>query len=353
MTHDEGNAAVTANDGDWWIYRGEGVPHDGVARLPDAPSWRSFGDADPATLPLPPREEESAGASSRRLGRDRRAGAYQADEHEVHLVNLALHLRRPLLITGKPGVGKSTLAYAVAHELGLGPVLRWPITSRAALRDGLYAYDAIGRLHDSGLAGGPDATDIGRYLRLGPLGTALLPWRRPRVLLIDEIDKSDLDLPNDLLNVFEEGEFTIPELARLGDGTQEVMTADGARTASVRGGTVRCAQFPLTVLTSNAEREFPAAFLRRCVRLEIQAPDAERLAAMVTAHLGDAAGDPAAASVRTELIAEFLRRQQEEGAELANDQLLNALLMAGRGLWDGPAGRAVVENVLLRPLNES
>jgi MoxR-like ATPase len=360
---------VTANGDDWWVYRGTGTPHDGIDGLPEAPAWRAFGTAygDPGRLPLPPADGADSGAdgaTARRLGRDRQAVAYQADEREVQLVNLALHLRRPLLITGKPGVGKSTLAYAVAHELRLGPVLRWPITSRATLRDGLYAYDAIGRLHDAGLgrgtegAGGAgggarrdDPPPVGRYLRLGPLGTALLPWRRPRVLLIDEIDKSDLDLPNDLLNVFEEGEFGIPELARLGPGDQNVMTADGARTATVTGGTVRCAQFPFTVLTSNAEREFPAAFLRRCVRLEIQPPDADRLAAMVTAHLG--AGEPGAAAERTALIAEFLRRQREEGAELANDQLLNALLMADRGLWSRPKDRAVIEDVLLRPLNES
>lgn len=342
---------MTATNGeDWWVYRGTGTPHEGIHDLPEAPAWRAFGDT--GTGLLPPTPPADAGASARRLGRDRQAAAYQADEREIQLVNLALHLRRPLLITGKPGVGKSTLAYAVAHELGLGPVLRWPITSRATLRDGLYAYDAIGRLHDAGMAGdnGRQAPDIGRYLRLGPLGTALLPWRHPRVLLIDEIDKSDLDLPNDLLNVFEEGEFDIPELARLGPGDQEVMTADGSRTATVSGGTVRCAQFPFTVLTSNAEREFPAAFLRRCVRLEIQPPDADRLAAMVTAHLG---GDPDAAPTRAALIAEFLRRQREDGAELANDQLLNALLMATRGLWSRPGDREVVESVLLRPLNES
>ncbi|MEV6011685.1 MoxR family ATPase [Streptomyces sp. NPDC051976] len=343
---------MTANGENWWVYRGTGLPHDGIDGLPDAPSWRAFGDVDPERLPAAP-AAAADGAVARRLGRDRQAAAYQADAREIQLVNLALHLRRPLLITGKPGVGKSTLAYAVAHELGLGPVLRWPITSRATLRDGLYAYDAVGRLHDAGIAGGSgggQAPGIGRYLRLGPLGTALLPWRHPRVLLIDEIDKSDLDLPNDLLNVFEEGEYTIPELSRLGEGDQEVMTADGARTAVVSGGTVRCAQFPFTVLTSNAEREFPAAFLRRCVRLEIQPPDADRLAAMVSAHLG---GDPATAATRTALIAEFLRRQREDNAELANDQLLNALLMATRGLWSRPEDREIIENVLLRPLNES
>ncbi|MFD7413469.1 AAA family ATPase [Kitasatospora purpeofusca] len=375
---------------DWWIYRGTGVPHGGIAGLPPAPAWRAFGDpdSDPARLPPPPPEDSAAGSTARRLGRVRQAAAYQADEREVRLVNLALHLRRPLLITGKPGVGKSTLAYAVAHELRLGPVLRWSISSRSSLRDGLYSYDAIGRLHEAGLSrndrrpdaplsrlhgdertvslavrrGGPEedflippppeeraAPAIGRFLRLGPLGTALLPWRTPRVLLIDEIDKSDIDLPNDLLNVFEEGEFEIPELLRLGPEPQEVGTADHGRTAVVRGGVVRCAQFPLVVLTSNGERDFPSALLRRCVRLEIRAPDEQRLAAMVAAHLGE---ETAAAATTTDLIAKFLRRQQD-GAELANDQLLNALLMAGRVLRADQQGRDAVRDALLRPLNES
>ncbi|KJY28990.1 MoxR family ATPase [Streptomyces sp. NRRL S-495] len=355
---------------DWWIYRGTGVPHGGIAGLPPAPAWRAFGDpdSDPERLPAPPPEDAAAGSTARRLGRVRQAAAYQADAREVRLVNLALHLRRPLLITGKPGVGKSTLAYAVAHELRLGPVLRWSISSRSSLRDGLYSYDAIGRLHEAGLSresarradpdgdprpeprDEPRSPAIGRFLRLGPLGTALLPWRTPRVLLIDEIDKSDIDLPNDLLNVFEEGEFEIPELLRLGPDPQEVGTADHGRTAVVRGGVVRCAQFPLVVLTSNGERDFPGALLRRCVRLEIRAPDEQRLAAMVAAHLGEEA---AAAAETTDLIAEFLRRQRQDGAELANDQLLNALLMAGRVLRTDQRGRDAVRDVLLRPLNES
>ncbi|MFJ9054787.1 AAA family ATPase [Streptomyces sp. NPDC102409] len=352
--------AENAGTEDWWIYQGTGVPHDGIAELPEPPAWRVFGKPSGTVgsdLAIPP-VQRSSGSTARRLGRVKQASAYQADERELHLVNLALHLRRPLLITGKPGVGKSTLAYAVAHELRLGQVLRWPITSRSTLRDGLYTYDAIGRLYDAGMRQGAFAQEgstgnetpgIGRYLRLGPLGTALLPWRHPRVLLIDEIDKSDIDLPNDLLNVFEEGEFEIPELSRMSAGDQTVMTADGD-SAAVCGGLVACSEFPLVVLTSNAEREFPSAFLRRCVRLEISTPDEERLAAMVDAHLGESRESTEA---RAEVIAEFSRLQREEGAELANDQLLNALLMVERGLWKGTRGREIIESELMRPLNES
>lgn len=335
---------------DWWIYRGSRTPHDGIEDLPDTPAWRAFGSFDDSELLTPP--ADTPAVTNRRLGRTHQAEAFQADVKDIQLVNLALHLRRPLLITGKPGVGKSTLAYAVAHELGLGPVLRWPITSRSTLRDGLYVYDAIGRLHDAGLKGSrrPSANlAIGKYLRLGPLGTALLPWRRPRVLLIDEIDKCDVDLPNDLLNVFEEGEYTIPELSRLGPGRRQVMTFDHDGKVMIKDGRVGCAQFPLVVLTSNGEREFPTAFLRRCVRLKVQPPDEKRLAAMVAAHLG---GNTESESARTELIAEFLRRQREEGAVLANDQLLNALLMAERGLWPHDPGRKIIKDVLLRSLSD-
>jgi MoxR-like ATPase len=348
---------------EWWIYRGTGQPPGRIGDLPEPPPWRSFTGQPPGERDhtQPGNREVPDVGSSRRLGRYRQAMAYQADNKEINLINLALHLRRPLLVTGQPGVGKSTLAYSVAYELGLGPVLRWPITSRSTLLDGLYQYDAIGRLQEVSLQrevaaatspradGDVAAPNIGKYLRLGPLGTALLPGRRPRALVIDEIDKSDIDLPNDLLNVFEEGEFIIPELSRLKQEKITVMTADGS--AELHGGLVRCAEFPFVVLTSNSERAFPTAFLRRCVRLEIPPPDEAKLARMVAAHLEPAS--PEVTSARQELIAAFIRKQRDEAAVLASDQLLNALLMASAGLWDSAQGQSLIDEHLLRSLNET
>ena len=190
---------------DWKLFRGDPEhPHDAIDRLPPPPRWRDFATREGG---------ETHG--------DRRGRSYLASPREVEMVNAALYLRRPLLVTGKTGTGKSTLAYAVAHELKLGQVLYWPVTSRTTLVQGLYNYDAVGRLQDVKLAEGGEG-DIGQYIRLGPLGTALLPSDRPRVLLIDEIDKSDIDFPNDLLNIFEEGQFVIPELARLAGSRPKV-----------------------------------------------------------------------------------------------------------------------------------
>jgi MoxR-like ATPase len=191
--------------------------------------------------------------------------------------------------------------------------------------------------------GPPDGSGIGDFLHLGPLGTALLPYGRPRVLLVDELDKSDIDLPNDLLNVFEEGEFEIPELVRVRNRTPEVEvhTADPEVTATVRAGLVRCHEFPIVVITSNGEREFPAAFLRRCLQLRLPDPDEEKLAEMVAAHF------PAGADGVPELIQAYLERRVQVGG-LAVDQLLNAVHLRTSGAFpdaDGESWRRLVEAI--------
>lgn len=307
----------------WQIFQGTNAPHDRISQLPPPQSWRSFDGGPLIASDLP--EWSSVDMV--------RASYYRAAPEILDLVNAALYLRRPLLVTGKPGVGKSTLALAVAYELSLGPILRWPITSRSTLKDGLYTYDAIRRLHDVSTAKEQqDAeTDIGRYITLGPLGTALLPRERPRVLLIDEIDKSDIDLPNDLLNVFEEGEFIIPELERAARSEQtevSVSTADrGPDGIVVHGGRVRCRAFPFVVLTSNQEREFPPAFLRRCVPLQILPPDHDELMQIVEARL-----DQEISAEADALVTQFL--SQRDAGDLATDHLLNALYLtfhAARG----------------------
>ncbi|MFG2683438.1 AAA family ATPase [Streptomyces sp. NPDC048392] len=324
----------------WWIYRGTGEPlRDTTLRdlLPPPPPWRSF-DGGPA-LPPPPEDETE---TVRRLG-IHRPGAHDSSEavrREANMVNAALVLRRPLLVTGRPGTGKSSLAYRVSRELRLGRVLRWHITSRTTLQNGLYTYDAIGRVQDTAArtaaAGDPaNATErpaaplsVGDYIQLGPLGTALLPHHEPRVLLIDEIDKSDLDLANDLLSVFEEGSYTIPELLRASrrEPTVPVLTDDPGAEARVTGGRVMCSAFPVVIMTSNSEREFPPAFLRRCLLLDMPEPDEHDLADMLVAHLGD----EDVAQWGGDLVARFLDRSRERGG-LAIDQLLNSLYLATSG----------------------
>jgi MoxR-like ATPase len=333
--------------------------------------------APPDDLPPPPRWRDNSDEARREQGQ---AFQITPNSKTVALVNAALLLRRPLLVTGKPGTGKSTLARSVTERLKMGPLLEWLITTKTTLQAGLYQYDAIGRLNAASIlrqklemralsrrtrgeiqgggsvgskkrtrgnkgTGRRGALDIGRFIHLGPLGTALacpLPVsggeekKRPRVLLIDEIDKSDIDLPNDLLHVFEKGEFEIPELIRISDDSRyqrvTVSTHDG-QFVEVERGRVRCEAFPLVVMTSNGEREFPPAFLRRCLRLKMEPPTPDELKAIVKARIEYEAAREGDVG---KLIGQFLALrdgspENPQPRELAVDQLLNAvyLLLAG------------------------
>lgn len=301
---------------DWKIYFGRKKLED----LGNPPPWRDF-----STLNSKDNDFD--------LSRGRK---FVPDEEEIEFVNAALYLRRPLLVTGKPGRGKSSLAYSVSQQLRLGKVLRWSINSRSTLNEGLYQYDAIARLRDATINKDKNEKTeekIGDYIKLGPLGTALVKSesKKPRVLLIDEIDKSDIDLPNDLLHVLEEGRFEIPELvreARKDSKPVEVLTADigeERETVKIENGIVYCRAFPFILLTSNGEKELPPAFYRRCLRLELKDPDENRLKKIIKNHLPDTDVDEI-----YKLLEELLIDENGELREIPVDQLLNVVFLISK-----------------------
>ncbi|MCW8985423.1 MAG: MoxR family ATPase, partial [Thermoanaerobaculales bacterium] len=176
-----------------------------------------------------------------------------------HSVNVAAAIERPLLVRGEPGTGKTLLATAIAEDLGL-ELITWYVKSTSKAADGLYVYDTVKRLQDSRF-GDHDVSDIRQYIQLGPLGRALTSEQQV-VLLIDEIDKADLEFPNDLLHELDVMEFTVIET----------------------GDSHRAAHRPVVVITSNAEKELPDPFLRRCIFHFIEFPDEELMTRIVRVH---------------------------------------------------------------------
>jgi MoxR-like ATPase len=189
--------------------------------------------------------------------------SYIASEELRHAVNVAVALARPLLVRGEPGTGKTLLAENLAAALHL-PLVRWHVKSTTKARDGLYVYDTVARLHDSRFNDSGDVRDIARYIKLGPLGEALAAPSRV-VLLIDEIDKADLEFPNDLLHELDAMKFKIDETGR----------------------EIAATERPIVVITSNNEKELPDAFLRRCVFHYIQFPNRELMTEIVKVHHPD------------------------------------------------------------------
>uniref|UniRef100_A0A9E8CNS4 MoxR family ATPase n=1 Tax=Bosea sp. NBC_00436 TaxID=2969620 RepID=A0A9E8CNS4_9HYPH len=184
---------------------------------------------------------------------------YVATEDLTVAVNAAIRLERPLLVKGEPGTGKTVLAEEIAAALG-APLITWHIKSTTKAQQGLYEYDAVSRLRDSQL-GDPRVSDIANYVKRGKLWDAFVAPVRP-VLLIDEIDKADIEFPNDLLLELDRMEFHVYET----------------------GETIKAAQRPVMIITSNNEKELPDAFLRRCFFHYIRFPDAETMQAIVEVH---------------------------------------------------------------------
>lgn len=191
--------------------------------------------------------------------------SYVATDDLKVAVNAAITLERPLLIKGEPGTGKTVLAQEVAKALG-APLIEWHIKSTIKAQQGLYEYDAVSRLRDSQL-GDEKVRDISNYIKRGKLWEAFTSDVRP-VLLIDEIDKADIEFPNDLLQELDRMEFFVYET----------------------GQTIKASKRPIVMITSNNEKELPDAFLRRCFFHYIKFPDPETMRAIVDVHFPDLKG---------------------------------------------------------------
>lgn len=229
---------------------------------------------------------------------------YVVSDELMHAVNVSIALQKPLLIKGEPGTGKTMLAESISEALNKNLII-WNIKSTTKAQDGLYVYDTVQRLYDSQFGEG-DVADIKKYIKLGKLGEAFT-CKEQTVLLIDEIDKADLEFPNDLLWELDKMEFYINE-------TKE---------------TIRTIHRPIVIITSNAEKELPDAFLRRCIFHYIEFPGRDKMEEIVKVHYGD---------VETKLLSQameafyWIREMKEIQKKPSTSELLDwlqALMLSG------------------------
>jgi MoxR-like ATPase len=226
---------------------------------------------------------------------------YVAEPDVADTVNLAVHLRRPLLVEGEPGCGKTKLADSIAAEKGLGSPIRIAVKSTSRARDLLFRLDALRRLHDAQTPGNKDARFLYPYLSLGPLGAAIAGGER-RVVLIDEIDKADIDFPNDLLDVLDAFSFQVEDLPEDEEGECRVRKGFGRTITAPEGA------WPIVVITSNREKRLPEAFLRRCLYVHLRFPDAP------------------------EILMDIVRKNTQSGEEKLDVELLRKAVDSFRGV---------------------
>ena len=232
------------------------------------------------------------------------SGDYVASKELMNAVNVAIALEKPLLIKGEPGTGKTMLAEAIADALQMNLII-WGIKSTTKAQEGLYVYDTVQRLYDSQFAEG-DVSDIKRYIKLGKLGEAFTSQEQV-VLLIDEIDKADLEFPNDLLWELDKMEFYI----------------------NVTKETVKTKHRPIVIITSNAEKELPDAFLRRCIFHYIEFPDREKMEDIIKVHYGEIEKKLAAAAMNAFYAIRGMRQIQKKPSTSELLDWIQALRISG------------------------
>ncbi|EFC81425.1 hypothetical protein [Parafrankia sp. EUN1f] len=331
----------------WWTFQGTGEPARGFLRWPVAPPGRRFpGHAVDGGLPpldADERGRHQAGLTAALLGPE-----------EISAVNVGLALRRPLLVTGSSETGRAGLAHLIARELRLGRVLRWAVNGRTILRDGIIEEGAaeIGP-PDSAAAPGDRGVDpalmhgaVRRPLRLAPLATALLPRSKPRVLLVDGLDRADHELPDDLAEIIERGEVVVPELRGWLSEADPVTVAtdDPGVGVTLDSAVIQCAEFPVIVLVSDGDREFSPRLRRRCVSVRLPEPSLDELLVLVRARFGDG---PAVAEV-----AKRFGALRDAGAGLTVDELLDAAHLAAAGALDDAAEADRVLDAIWNALSE-